>query len=155
MGEVYVDRISISAAEVEALGSIEWRGPRGVVRTLRVRRARDTHDKMLTTFEGFASREAVSALTNGELWIEPERLPQPGEGAYYAFQLVGLALVDGVGRTLGRVKDVVTVADRSMIVLDAPGEPLVPAHAPFVKSVDLAAGVITMDLPPGFEELLS
>jgi len=30
---------------------------------------------------------------------------------------------------------------------------LLPAHEPFLKHVDFAAGIVTLDLPAGFEDL--
>ena len=37
-----------------------------------------------------AFRADVEPLVNGELWVEPQRLPDPGAGVAYTYQLVGL-----------------------------------------------------------------
>ena len=78
-------------------------------------------------------------------------VPDPGPGVAYTYQLVGLRVVHVDGREIGKVKDVVSTTDRMFYVVEG-HEMLMPAHEPFVKHVDLAAGVITLDLPPGFLE---
>lgn len=153
-GEMYVDRVSLSAAELQRVAEFEWRGLRGATRVVRVTAARDAHHKLLVRFAGIGSREDAALLTNGELWADAARLPDPGAGMAYTYQLVGLRAVDASGADLGTVKDLLTATAQPLYVLVRDGrERLVPGIEPFVRKVDLAAGVITFDLPPGFEEL--
>lgn len=138
-----------------AVSAVEWLGAKGASRELKVREARGNSPRLLVMFEGVRSREAASALTNGELWVLPAALPDPGPGTSYAFELLGMKLVNVDGREVGVVKEYVVIADRPLYVLEGPGELMIPAHQPFVKHVDFAAKVITVDLPPGFEDLSS
>ena len=151
---MYVDQIALTPEELSAMGPMEWRG-RGVEPyTLTLREARMTHARMLVRFVGVSARETATELTNGELWGEAAKLPDPGPGVVYTFQLVGLRVVDQDGRVLGVLKDVMTSTAQPLYLVDFEGrERLYPGITPFVKHVDLAGGVITMDLPPGFEEL--
>jgi len=72
----------------------------------------------------------------------------------YTFQLVGLRVVDVSGRELGVLRDVQTATAQPLYVVERDGrEHLYPGIEPFVKRVDLAAGVITMELPEGLEDL--
>lgn len=154
-GEFYVDRIALTAEELLALGSLEWRGREGATRTVSIAAVRTANDRLLVKFDGIRSREAASELTNGMLWGDAERLPDPGPGVVYTFQLVGLKVVDVTGQDLGVLRDVQTSTAQPLYVVEREGrEHLYPGIEPFVKKVDLAAGVITMDLPPGFEDLL-
>jgi 16S rRNA processing protein RimM len=107
----------------------------------------------LVTFAGVTSRESAMLLTNGTLWAESARLPDPGPGVSYAYQLTGMRVVDTAGRELGRVADVVFNVGQPLLQLEGPEGRLLPCQPPFMKNVDTAAGVITLDLPPGFEEL--
>jgi len=153
-GEFYVDRTSLTAAELGAVGQVEWRR-RGVPpRTFAIGAVRATHDRPLVRLAGVETREAAAALTNGELWADAARLPDPGPGVAYTFQLVGLRALDAGGRELGTVRDVQLDTAQPLYVVERGGrEHLYPGVAPFVRHVDLAAGTITFDLPPGFEEL--
>ena len=153
-GELYVDGCPLTAAQLLALRTLEWRDTRGGDRrTVELARARAAHDRLLVTFSGIASREAATRLTNGLLWAEAARLPDPGPGVSYAFQLAGMRVVDPAGRELGRVADVVWNADQPLLQLEGAEGKLLPCQPPFMKHVDTAAGVITLDLPPGFDEV--
>lgn len=153
-GEIYVDRTSLTAEEWLALGPLEWRGRGGAMRTLELRAMRATHDRLLATFAGVRDREDAAELTNGELWGDAAKLPDPGPGVAYAFQLVGLRVVDPQGRDLGVVRDYSSAAAQPLYIVEYEGrEVLMPACEPFVKRVDLAAGLIVVDPPAGLLEL--
>ena len=151
-GEVYVDHCPLSAAQLLRLGPLEWRGPRGASRPLTPRHARAAHDRLLVTFDGVATREAAAAFVNGTLWAERAKLPDPGPGVSYAFQLTGMRVVDVTGRALGVVADVVFNAGQPLLQLEGREEKLLPCQPPFMKHVDVDTGVITLDLPAGFDE---
>ena len=151
-GELYVDQCSLTSEQLTVIGSVEWRSAdRSAKRTLKLHRVRATHDRLLVRFDGVTVREVAARLTNGTLWVDESALPDPGPGVAYTYQLVGLRVVHVDGREIGKVKDVVSTTDRMFYVVEG-HEMLMPAHEPFVKHVDLAAGVITLDLPPGFLE---
>jgi 16S rRNA processing protein RimM len=153
-GEVYVDRTSLTADEWLAVGRVEWRGRGGASRPLELRAMRPTHDRLLAVFTGVRDREGAAELVNGELWGDAAKLPDPGPGMAYTFQLVGLRVVDSAGLELGTVRDITTAGAQPLYVVEHAGrEVLLPAYEPFLKRVDLAAGVITVDPPAGLLEL--
>lgn len=78
--------------------------------------------------------------------IERSDLPQPEEGEYYAFQLVGLEVEEMGGRQLGRVTEVASGPANDVLELDTGlALPLVDAC---VQEVDLERGRILVK--PGF-----
>ena len=135
------------------MGPLEWRGARGHSQRLTPKLARAAVDRLLVTFDGLATREAAAAFVNGTLWAERARLPDPGPGVSYAFQLTGMRVVDQTGRTLGTVADVLFNAGQPLLQLEGEHGRLVPCQPPFMKHVDAEAGVITLELPPGFDEV--
>jgi len=149
-GELYLDGCPFGPEVLRALGPLEWRGRQGESRALALRRVRAANHRLLVTFEGVHTREQAAALVNGFVWAEASRLPDPGPGVSYAYELVGLAVVDAEGRALGRVADVVFNAGQPLLELEA-GR-LLPCQPPFLRHLDRAAGVITLDLPAGFDE---
>jgi 16S rRNA processing protein RimM len=151
-GEFYVDGCPLAAEQLLKLGTLEWRGARTGQRPVVLTRVHPAAGRLLVTAEGIATREAAARLTNGLLWTERERLPDPGPGASYAWQLAGMRVVDAHGRELGTVAEVVFNVGQPLLQLDGPEGKLLPCQPPFMKHVDVAAGVITLDLPPGFEE---
>jgi 16S rRNA processing protein RimM len=154
-GEIYLDRAALSAEELEAVGRFHFRGRDGAEQGLRVRAARVALDRLLLTLDGYRNREAVAPLTLGELWVEAEALPDPGPGVAYSHQLIGLTVQDETGRVLGTLKDIQGSGAQPLYVVEGVSgrELLVPAVAEVLRHVDLAAGRITVALPPGLEEL--
>lgn len=152
-GEVYIDRCSLSPEQLMALGTVEWRKG-DIRRTLTVRQVRPTHDRLLIMFAEVLLRDIASTLSPGELWVEAERLPDPGPNTVYTYQLVGLRAVLPNGDTIGTVSDVIQNAGQQLFAIDKGGkEMLVPAFGAFLRRVDLEAGIAELDLPPGFEDL--
>ncbi len=78
-----------------------------------------------------------------QLAVHISELSPPGPDSYYAFQLVGLAVVDEGGRELGRVIDVHPgVANDNLELGDGT---LVPLIDDAVHAVDLEAGRIVVE----------
>ncbi len=74
--------------------------------------------------------------------LDRSKLPEPGEGEYYAFQLVGLEVEEVGGERLGRVTDVSSGPANDVLELDTGlALPLVDAC---VQEVDLDAGRIVV-----------
>ncbi|HEU0057113.1 MAG TPA: ribosome maturation factor RimM [Gaiella sp.] len=78
-----------------------------------------------------------------ELAVHVSELPTPAPDSYYAFQLVGLAVVDEEGRELGSVVEVHPgVANDNLELADGT---LVPLIDDAVRAVDLDAGRIVVE----------
>jgi 16S rRNA processing protein RimM len=82
------------------------------------------------------------------LEVPREALPPPGADEYYAFQLVGLEVVEEDGRVLGRVREVHPGPANDAI--DLGDGLLLPLVAACIRSVDLEAGRILV--APGFSD---
>jgi 16S rRNA processing protein RimM len=80
--------------------------------------------------------------------VPSSELPPAGEGEYYAFQLVGLAVEEEGGRPLGTVVEVAPGVANDVLELDS-GLAL-PLVEDCVLSVDLEAGRVV--IAPGYGE---
>jgi len=76
------------------------------------------------------------------LEVERDELPPTEEDEYYAFELVGLHVVEETGRELGTVKAVTPGVANDVLELDS--EVLLPMVEDCIRSIDLAAGRITI-----------
>jgi 16S rRNA processing protein RimM len=77
-----------------------------------------------------------------ELQVERAELPEPEDGSYYVFQLVGLAVEEEGGRALGHVSEVTPGPANDVLELDTGHAlPLVDAC---VQEVDLVSGRIVV-----------
>ena len=83
-----------------------------------------------------------AAPRGAELAVRLADLPPPGPGSFYAFQLVGLAVMDDTGDELGIVRDVAPgVANDNLELEDGT---LVPLIDDAIREIDLDAGRVVV-----------
>jgi 16S rRNA processing protein RimM len=153
-GEMMLDSISLTADELQNIGTFTWRGASGATRPLTIAAIRPASGRMLVRFAGIDDRDQAAMLTRGTLWAESERLPDPGPGMAYAFQLVGLEVVEQDGRRLGVLEEVWPTGANPIYVVRREGkELLLPATPTVVQKIDLDARRMTVALPAGLEDL--
>ena len=152
-GELTLDDVALTALELHGIHRFTWRGPRGATSELTLATARPAHDRMLVRFEGYADRERAQGLSQGELMAESERLPDPGPGLSYTFQLIGLEVRTTAGRRLGTLDEVISTGANPVYVVHGEREWLVPAAPGVVQHVDYEARTLTVELPAGLEDL--
>jgi 16S rRNA processing protein RimM len=118
--------------------------------TLTVASRRWHSGQLLVAFEGVADRTAAAGLTTTWLSVDTAELPPTGDpDEFRDHELVGLAVRTTKGEDVGVVKDVLHHG-QDILVIEAPGaEHLVPFVKPLVPEVDLAAGLLVIDPPPG------
>jgi len=152
-GELTLLECSLGPDELLGIGTFTWRGREGAARALTLDRVRGAGVRLLLGFAGLHNREQAAPLVNGELLAESERLPDPGPGVAYAFQLIGLAVVTEDGRELGTLAEVMGRGAQPLYVVRGARELMIPAVPEFIKRVDLEARRVTVSLPAGLEEL--
>jgi 16S rRNA processing protein RimM len=95
-----------------------------------------------------ADREAAARLTNTRLHIERARLPVPEDDEFYLADLIGLAVVDVAGGSLGRVVTVHDYGAGASLEIAREGPPLiVPFTRAAVPEVDVAGGRVVVAVP--------
>ncbi len=125
-------------------------GGAGVGDVLTVASVRDHNGTLLLTFDGVADRSAAERLRNAVL--EADVPDDTGEAdAWYDHQLVGLRVLDPAGAELGEVVAVEHPPAQDLLVVRRPdgARRFVPFVAALVPAVDVAAGHVVVDAPPG------
>jgi 16S rRNA processing protein RimM len=116
---------------------------------VRVARSRRHRNRLLVKFEGITTRTQAERL-RGALFVAPEHLRDLEAGEYWQHEITGLRVVDRSGDHVGTVAHVVPGAAQDLLAVDTErGERLVPAVRAIVVEVDVAAGVVVVDPPPG------
>jgi len=117
--------------------------------TLRITRA--VKGGFAARLSGVATREDAEALKGTRLYAPRERLPALAEDEFYHADLIGLTVLDTGGAEIGRVRAIHDHGAGDMLEVTPPGGGmvLIPFTRAAVPTVDLAAGRIVADPPPG------
>jgi 16S rRNA processing protein RimM len=145
-GEVSIDVIS-DAPDRFAVGARIFAGDR----SLTVATARAHQGRLLVRFDGVAGRDGAEALRGTELTIPAEEAHElEDDWSFYPHQLVGFAVTDEKGETLGTMTRVDESPGADLWVVGARGrEVLVPAVRDIVVAVHLDERTIVLRPPDG------
>ena len=111
-------------------------------RPTEIERRAGTAAKPVVRLAGIGSRTEIEALRGEPLWAARADAPPLEEDEFWADDLVGLRVVDG-DRKIGTVDKVLELP--SCEVLEV-GDLLIPLVNDAVRTVDLEAGVVDVDL---------
>ena len=120
---------------------------------LRVAAKRWHSGQLLVAFAGITDRTAAGELTGRWLSVDSSQLPRTGDpDEFRDHELIGLSVRTSAGEAVGVVTDVLHHGQDLLVVRAAPGsgaEHLVPFVKAIVPEVDVAAGLLVIDPPPG------
>lgn len=99
---------------------------------------------------GIDDRSEAADLRGQHLLVAEADLGPAGEGRYYRFELIGLAVVTTAGDPIGEITDVFSTGSNDVFVAHGPrGDILIPAIDDVVTSIDLGTRSVTIDPIPG------
>ena len=160
LGEVTVQLHTDEPERRLAVGTVidtEATSGTGVPRALTVRSTRVHNGVWLVGFEEIPDRTGAESLRGTRLVVDAaDVLPVAEEDDVFTEeQLRGLAVVDPAGAVLGEVGglELGAAQDRLVILLPDGREAQVPFVAALVPEVDLEAGRVVVDAPPGLLDL--
>jgi 16S rRNA processing protein RimM len=119
---------------------------------LTIASARWHSGQLLVAFAGIADRTAAAELTGSWLSVDSSQLPDIGDpDEFRDHELIGLSVRTCSGDPVGVVTDVLHYGQDLLVVRrpDGHGEYLVPFVKAIVPEVDVRAGVLVIDPPPG------
>ncbi|MFO7954109.1 ribosome maturation factor RimM [Thioalkalivibrio sp.] len=102
-------------------------------------------------FRAAADRDAAYGLIGSELAIERDWLPPAEDGAYYWADLLGMAVENQDGTSLGTISGFIETGANDVLVVRGDRERLVPwVRGQYVLDVDLEARRVRVDWDPDF-----
>jgi len=118
---------------------------------LQVASARWHSGQLLVAFAGITDRTAAGELTGRWLSVDSSQLPAPPDpDEFRDHELIGLSVRTSAGEAVGVVTDVLHYGQDLLVVRPPDGrEHLVPFVQAIVPEVDVDAGTIIIDPPPG------
>ena len=97
---------------------------------------------------GCDDREAAEAMRNRDVAVRREALGEAADGTLYWVDLVGLEVVNGEGKLLGRIEGLFETGATSVLVVREGHngkQRMIPFVAEYVRSVDRESGRIMVD----------
>jgi 16S rRNA processing protein RimM len=115
--------------------------------------AKRHNDEVVARLMGVSGRDAAEALKGATVQIRRSHFPALDNDEFYWVDLIGLAVVNERGEHLGMVGDLMDNGAHPILRVDPPvaegekprPELLIPFVDQFVKTVDQAARLITVD----------
>ena len=106
---------------------------------------------VIARLSGVENRDQAEALRGLRFHLPRAALPQPEAEEYYHADLIGLEAVLVDGTPVGRVRAIYDFGAGDTLELARPGGPpiVVPFTRAVVPSIELAAGRLVLDPPPG------
>ena len=121
----------------------------GSSRTVRVHALRRRQGRPLLHFDGVDDANAAEAFGGATLWIARDHVALARD-EFFDDDLAGCVLVDAAGAELGTVRAVEHYPAQDMLVVErGDTRALVPMVRAFVRTVDVRAKRITVDVPAG------
>lgn len=149
-GEVRLKSFCTEAADIAAYGPLFSKEGRSFT----VKLTRPVAGGLGARLSGVATKEEADALKGTELFVPRARLPKLPDDEFYHSDLIGLSVRDTGGQVIGSVTAVHNhgAGDILDIRLDGPKTALLlPFTLANVPTVDLAQGLVVVDLPEGLE----
>ena len=119
-----------------------------------IKRMRYQKDRPVVKLEGIDDRNAAEDIRGMEVSIHASDLEELPEGEHYVRDLIGCRVVDTAanGSEVGILKDVIQNTAQSILEVEtADGRSvLIPAVEAFLRGIDEEAGIIEVELIPGF-----
>lgn len=124
----------------------------GLEQPLRVASAREQGEGVVALIQGLDDRDVAQACKGLRLFVRRSSFPTAQDGEYYWVDLMGLAVVNRQGQSLGTVVGLMQTGPHSVLRIEGVEtvkgqavERLVPFVQAYVDSVDLAAKRIQVD----------
>ncbi len=119
-----------------------------------IKKLRYQKDRPVVKLEGIEDRNAAEEIRGMEVSIYASDLEELPEGEHYVRDLIGCRVVDTAadGKEIGVLRDVIQNTAQSILEVEtADGRSvLIPAVEAYLRGIDEEAGIIEVELIPGF-----
>ena len=119
-----------------------------------IEKVRYQKDKPVVRLTGIEDRNAAEEIRGMDVSIYAKDMEELPEGEHYVRDLIGCKVVDLAqdGAEIGVLRDVIQNTAQSVLDVSTPDgkQVLIPAVDAFLRSIDEEAGVIEVELIPGF-----
>jgi 16S rRNA processing protein RimM len=148
----FITVLSFTHPRDNMLGYHDWHGyVGGVWKPLRIAEVTTTNKAILARLEDYSERENVASLTNTDIGVLRQQLPNLPLGEYYWDQLIGMQVLTLSGESLGQVTEILATGSNDVLVVEGTRRHLIP-YLPDINihAVNVADRTIIVDWDPDF-----
>lgn len=139
-GELRVHPFAASGVNLQAGRAVYLDGVRR-----RVQRSRADRDVWIMKLQGIGSRTEAEPYRGALIEVPDAEVRRESDDSFFVHELIGLRVITGEGRELGRVVEVLQPGANDVYVVKGElGEILVPAIGEVIDRVDVREGVIVI-----------
>jgi 16S rRNA processing protein RimM len=122
---------------------------------MKIRSAKEHSDTIVVQADGCDDRSTAELLRSARIFIARSSFPTAAKDEFYWVDLMGLAVVNREGTSLGVVQDLISTGPQTVMVIqgqigDKKVETLIPFVSVYVDDVSLADKRITVDWQPDY-----
>ena len=144
-GELRVRSLSDVPGRFEGLTRVTLEAPSGTVKDATIRSVRVMNGSYVLGMNVCSTPEDAAMFRGWTLKIPQGSAPPLPQGQYYEYELIGLAVQDETGRSVGTVEDILkTPGHHVFVVRGDDGEVLIPATKGAVTAVDVSSKTMTV-----------
>jgi 16S rRNA processing protein RimM len=99
---------------------------------------------LVAKFDGIDDRDGAAKLRGMEVAVPRSDFPAAATNEFYWADLIGLSVVNLEHQEFGRVARMLQTGANDVLVVEGERERLIPFIGDVIRSVDLAAGVISV-----------
>jgi len=152
-GEIVARCYTDEPSRFTSLRSVLVGNEPGQAREVRIERVRTDERGACLKLAGVDDRNAAEKLVGTLLFVEHRHRVKLPRGKYFVHEIVGLAVLDQDGTTVGRVREVLKLPAHDVYVIERHGRDImIPAVQEFVLGVDLEERVMRVRLIDGMVE---
>lgn len=127
---------------------------KGSEKTYKIKWVKPHARVILLSLQGIESRDSAKTLIGSELFIEQANFPEPEDGSYYWFDIIGLSVFTTDEQYLGKIESIIFTGSNDVFVVKDPNkeydnETLIPALESVVLEIDFELKTMRVDLPEG------
>jgi len=125
------------------------------VAKLAIREAKKHSDSVVAFAHAVDDRDAADALRGARIFLSRHDFPAVQKDEFYWVDLIGLAVINREGVTLGVVRELLSTGPQTVLVIECelagkPSERMIPFVAAYVDDVDIVAKRILVDWQPDY-----
>lgn len=144
-GELRVRSLSDVPGRFEGLTRVTLEAPSGTVKDATIRSVRAMNGSYVLGMDVCSTPEEAAMFRGWTLKIPQGSAPPLPQGQYYEYELIGLAVQDETGRSVGMVEEIIkTPGHHVFVVRGEDGEVLIPAVKDAVAAVDVPNKTMTV-----------